>query len=101
MSSERLTDGEREDALSHLPGWQWDPLRGAINRQWEFDDFNAAWGFLSRVALLAERQDHHPEILCLENRVELTLTTPDAGGVSPRDIRLALAVSAMFARSEF
>lgn len=99
MSSTRLTVSERESALSHLPGWRWDPQRDAISRQWQFDDFNAAWGFLSRVALLAERQDHHPEILSLANRVELTLTSSEAGGLTARDIRLALAISAMFGRS--
>lgn len=99
MNFPRLNVEEREMALEHLPGWQWDSHRGAICRQWVFDDFNAAWGFMSRVALLAERQDHHPEWFNLENRVEITLTTQEAGGLTARDIRLAMAISAMYGRS--
>ncbi len=95
MTTLKLTPEERDTALANLPGWNWDADRDAITRQWKFADFNAAWGFMSRVALIAERQDHHPEWFNVWNRVEILLTTHDAGGLSVRDIRFAQAVQAL------
>jgi 4a-hydroxytetrahydrobiopterin dehydratase len=95
MTVPKLTPAEREDALKHLPGWKWDGNRDAITKQWKFADFNEAWGFMSRVALIAERQDHHPEWFNVWNRVEILLTTHDAGGLSARDVRFAQAVEAL------
>ncbi len=95
MTVPKLTPTEREDALAGLPGWTWDAKRDAIVKQWKFADFNAAWGFMSRVALIAERQDHHPEWFNVWNRVEILLTTHDAGGLSARDIRFAQAVETL------
>lgn len=91
----KLTDAERDAAMPHLPGWHWDAARGAISKQWKFADFNAAWGFMSRVALIAEKQDHHPEWFNVYNRVEIVLTTHEAGGLTARDIRFAQAVQAL------
>lgn len=78
-----------------LPGWKMAEGRDAITRSFRFADFSAAWGFMSRVALLAERHDHHPEWSNVWNRVEITLTTHDAGGLSARDVALAKAIDAL------
>ncbi|MCE2920434.1 MAG: 4a-hydroxytetrahydrobiopterin dehydratase, partial [Roseomonas sp.] len=64
----------------------------AITRSLRFKDFSEAWGFMARVGLLAEAQDHHPEWFNVWNRVEITLSTHDAGGLSARDVRLAKAI---------
>lgn len=78
-----------------LPEWRFDPGKNGIERKFRFRDFVQAWGFLSRVALLAEAHGHHPELSNNYNRVRLTLTTHDAGGVTEKDIRLALAIEAL------
>ncbi|MCS6892145.1 MAG: 4a-hydroxytetrahydrobiopterin dehydratase [Rhodovarius sp.] len=80
-----------------LPEWRLVEGRDAIARSFRFPDFSAAWGFMSRVALLAEAQDHHPEWSNVWNRVEILLTTHDAGGLSMRDIRLAQAIDRLLA----
>ncbi|HRP94705.1 MAG TPA: 4a-hydroxytetrahydrobiopterin dehydratase [Rhodocyclaceae bacterium] len=87
--SARLTDAERSAALAELPEWAVAEGRDAITRAYRFADFNAAFGFMSRVALYAEKRDHHPEWFNVYNRVEVTLATHDAGGVTARDIELA------------
>ena len=95
MTVPRLTDAERDAALTHLSGWS---LRGdglAIERSFRFADFSEAFGFMARVALAAEKADHHPEWFNVWNRVEITLTTHDAGGLSARDVALAEAIDAM------
>lgn len=76
-------------ALQRLEGWRAADGRDAIIKEFRFKDFNAAFGFMSRVALFAERNDHHPEWSNVYNRVDVTLTTHDAGGVSDKDIALA------------
>jgi 4a-hydroxytetrahydrobiopterin dehydratase len=79
-----------ETALRALPGWTRDAGdRDAITRGFRFTDFNAAWGWMSRVALLAETMNHHPEWSNVYNRVEVLLTTHDAGGVTELDVRMA------------
>ena len=80
-----------------LPHWTPVEGRDAISRSFRFADFNEAWGFMSRVALLAEKQDHHPEWWNVWNRVEITLTTHDAGGLSARDVALAKAIDGVVA----
>ncbi|MSO71520.1 MAG: 4a-hydroxytetrahydrobiopterin dehydratase [Alphaproteobacteria bacterium] len=87
--SEKLTGAKRKDALAALPGWIEVAGRDAIGKGFAFKSFNEAWGFMSRVALAAERMDHHPEWSNVYNRVEITLATHDAGGVTERDIKLA------------
>lgn len=87
-----LSAEERDRALAALPGWT---LRGegrAISRSFAFADFRAAFGFMAQVALLAEKQDHHPEWTNVYNKVDITLSTHDAGGLTVRDIRLAQAI---------
>lgn len=95
MPPARLTEDERAAALAGLPGWSLVPGRDAITRTFTFADFSGAWGFMSRVALLAERMDHHPEWSNVWNRVEITLSTHDVGGLSGRDVKLARAVDAL------
>jgi 4a-hydroxytetrahydrobiopterin dehydratase len=85
----KLTEVQRAALAETLPGWTLLADRDAITRTFKFADFSAAWGFMSRVALLAEKQDHHPEWENVYNRVTITLTTHDAGGLSARDVKLA------------
>ena len=92
---ERLDAAGRVELAARLPEWEVLPDRDAIRRRFRFQDFNAAWGFMSRVALLAEAQDHHPEWFNVWNRVEITLSTHDAGGLSVRDVALAKAIDAL------
>lgn len=95
MPIARLTPAERDAALADLPQWS---LRGdgfAIERALRFADFSAAFGFMTRVALYAEQADHHPEWSNVYNRVTITLTTHDAGGLSARDIAMARAIDAI------
>ncbi|MBC7770396.1 MAG: 4a-hydroxytetrahydrobiopterin dehydratase [Phycisphaerales bacterium] len=76
-------------ALARLENWQAEPDRDAISNEYRFKDFNAAFGFMTRVAMYAEKHDHHPEWHNVYNRVDVTLTTHDAGGVTDKDIALA------------
>ena len=92
---ERLPQDARDRLAGSLPGWRVLPERDAIARDFKFRDFNAAWGFMARVALLAEQRDHHPEWSNVYNRVSITLTTHDAGGLSERDVGLAQAIDAI------
>jgi 4a-hydroxytetrahydrobiopterin dehydratase len=91
----RLDDAARTAALSKLPGWSLVEGRDAITRQFTFKDFNAAFGFMTRAALVAERMDHHPEWSNVWNKVVVTLSTHDAGGLTERDIALAEAMNAI------
>ena len=88
----RLDDAARADALHALPGWSLVEGREAITRTFVFKNFNQAFGFMSRAALLAERMDHHPEWFNVWNRVEVTLATHDVGGLSELDLRMARAM---------
>jgi 4a-hydroxytetrahydrobiopterin dehydratase len=76
-------------ALATLPGWSATPGRDAIAKSFRFADFNAAFGFMARVALVAEKMDHHPEWSNVYNNVDVVLTTHDAGGVTDKDVALA------------
>jgi len=93
----RLTDGLLAESLASLPDWTHDSERDAITRRFTFKDFNQAFGFMARVALLAEKADHHPEWSNVWNRVDVLLTTHDAGGLSTRDIQMAHAIDALSA----
>jgi 4a-hydroxytetrahydrobiopterin dehydratase len=86
---EKLTGEARRRALADLDGWQEMGDRDAIRKSFAFKTFNQAWGFMSRVALAAERMDHHPEWFNVYNRVDIVLSTHDCGGLSDRDIALA------------
>jgi 4a-hydroxytetrahydrobiopterin dehydratase len=91
----KLDAAARSALPAALPLWQAVEGRDAIRRAFRFADFSEAWAFMSRVALLAEAQDHHPEWSNVYNRVEIVLSTHDAGGLSDRDVRLATAIDAL------
>jgi len=91
----KLTEAERAELEAILPGWAMVAGRDALAREFTFTDFNEAWAFMCRVALLAEKQDHHPEWSNVWNRVSITLATHDAGGLSRRDVKMARAIDAL------
>jgi 4a-hydroxytetrahydrobiopterin dehydratase len=92
---EKLKGEGRAAALRSLKDWAEVPGRDAIKKSFRFKDFNDAWGFMSRIALLAEKMNHHPEWFNVYNKVEITLSTHDAGGLSARDVKLAAAIDAL------
>lgn len=87
--ADKISGEDLEAALADLSGWAKAEERDAIARVFEFKDFNAAFAFMTRAALMAERMDHHPEWFNVYNRVEVTLSTHSAGGVTDLDLRLA------------
>ena len=89
MSRAKLPPEARKAALAKLPGWSDVSGRDAIAKKFVFRDFNAAFGFMARVALMAEKLDHHPEWFNVYNRVDVTLSTHDADGVTELDVKLA------------
>jgi 4a-hydroxytetrahydrobiopterin dehydratase len=91
----RLQGAARSEALKGLTGWTEVSGRDAIRRSLTFGDFSQAFGFMSRVAMMAEKLDHHPEWSNVYNRVEVTLSTHDAGGVTDLDIRLARFIDSL------
>jgi len=88
----KLTGPARDAALKSLTGWKAVDGRDAIARTFQFADFNRAFAFMTRAALLAEKMDHHPEWFNVYNKVEVTLSTHDAGGVTQKDIDMAKAM---------
>lgn len=90
-----LSDEERAAAIDSLIDWDYDEARDAFTRQFLFADFSGAFAFMTRVAMLAEVQDHHPEWSNVWNRVDILLTTHDAGGLSARDVTMATAIDAL------
>ena len=95
MTIAKLTEDERARSLSALPEWSLARGGEAIARKLQFADFSEAFAFMTRVALLAEKHDHHPEWSNVYNRVEIELTTHDAGGLSLRDVEMAKAIDAL------
>jgi 4a-hydroxytetrahydrobiopterin dehydratase len=91
----KLTEAQRAELLPTLHGWEHEPQRDAVTRRFDFDDFVGAFGFMTRVALLAEKADHHPEWSNVYSRVDILLTTHDAGGLSKRDVELARQIDAV------
>ena len=87
--AQKLTGQARADALRKLGGWSEVSGRDAITKTFVFKDFNEAFGFLTRAALVAEKMDHHPEWSNVYKTVDVTLSTHDAGGVTELDVRLA------------
>ena len=90
-----LTESEREAGLAGLDGWRFDAGRNGIARRFTFADFGAAFAFMTRVALAAEKADHHPEWSNVWNKVDILLSTHDAGGVTDKDIALAAKIDAI------
>src|SRR3954451_4612459 len=95
LMAELLSAEARKSALKGLPAWKEVAGREAIARTFTFKDFNEAFGFMSRAALIAEKRDHHPEWRNVYKTVEVVLSTHDAGGVTARDIELATAMNAI------
>ena len=93
----KLDAQQVREALATLPLWTHDAARGAIRRDFVFADFNEAFGFMTRMALAAERADHHPEWFNVYNRVEMTLSTHDCEGLSQRDLDMARLADRAFA----
>ena len=84
-----LTEEERDHWFSVIPKWKLSRKGAAIRRSFKFQDFSEAFAFMTRVAILAEKRDHHPEWSNVYNKVEIELTTHDAGGLSRRDMKMA------------
>jgi 4a-hydroxytetrahydrobiopterin dehydratase len=95
MQVSKLDEADRAAVLEQLPLWSYDADAKGIRRTLRFADFAEAFGFMARVAILAEKADHHPEWFNVYNRVEILLTTHDAGGLSRRDVELAAAIDAI------
>jgi 4a-hydroxytetrahydrobiopterin dehydratase len=95
MPVSKLDDLERAAALKELPLWEYDENAGGIRRRFTFKNFAAAFGFMTHAAILAEKADHHPEWFNVYNRVDILLTTHDAGGLSQRDIDLAKQIDSI------
>ena len=89
---DKLSDADRAAALGKLKGWSYDAAANAITQNFKFKDFSEAFAFMTRVALLAQSADHHPEWSNVYNKVGIRLTTHDAGGVTAKDIALAEAI---------
>jgi 4a-hydroxytetrahydrobiopterin dehydratase len=96
--SQPLSRDARDQLLSSVPGWTVDAVRDAIHRRYEFADFASAFAFMTQLALFAEKNNHHPEWTNVYNRVDMTLTTHDAGGLTRNDIVLAQHADTLFAR---
>ena len=94
----RLDPDLARELLEPLEQWHHDERRGAITREFVFADFTQAFAFMTQLALMAEKSDHHPEWSNVYNRVDITLTTHDVGGLSHRDIDLARCADAAFER---
>ena len=90
--SSKLTGDARKSALAGLKGWSETSGRDAITKKFVFKDFNQAFGFMTRAALVAEKMDHHPEWFNVYKTVDVTLSTHDAGGMTDRDVKLAEAM---------
>jgi 4a-hydroxytetrahydrobiopterin dehydratase len=86
---DKLSSADVRQLLAGLPHWRHDEQRGSITRQFVFADFAQAFAFMTQIALVAEKRDHHPEWANVYNKVEITLTTHDADGLTQRDIDLA------------
>jgi 4a-hydroxytetrahydrobiopterin dehydratase len=91
----KMSGAERQTRVKSLKGWR--IQKGKLHKEYKFADFNEAFGFMSRVALIAERMNHHPEWFNVWNRVVIDLTTHDAGGISEQDFQLAERVEMLVA----
>jgi len=95
MTDKPLVGVERAKALHELHGWAEAKGRDAITKTYQFKSFSQAWGFMSRVALYAEKEDHHPEWTNVYGRVDVTLSTHTAGGVTEKDVAMARKMEAL------
>lgn len=90
--AQKLDDAARKALAQHLPDWKMTDGRDAIAKTFKFKDFNAAFGFMTRTALVAEQMNHHPEWVNVWNKVDVTLSTHAAGGLTELDVKLAEAM---------
>lgn len=90
-----LSDSERAEALAGLEGWTFDAARNGIAKRFTFADFPAAFAFMTRVAFAAEKADHHPDWANVWNKVDILLSTHDAGGVTQKDVALARRIEGL------
>ncbi len=95
---DKLDNAQRDALPTLVPGWRHEQVRDAISREFVFADFTQAFAFMTQVALVAEKRDHHPEWSNVYNNVSVTLTTHDAGGLTEKDIYLAQAMNSAYAR---
>jgi pterin-4-alpha-carbinolamine dehydratase (EC 4.2.1.96) len=93
MSVSKLTEVEIASAIAQLAGWA--VVNGKLQKKWKFPDFISAMGFITKVAIVAEKMDHHPEMFNVYNQVTIDLTTHDAGGISAKDVELAQKIDAL------
>ncbi len=93
MSVSKLTEAEISSAIAQLTGWA--VVNGKLQKKWKFADFVSAMGFITKVAIVAEKMDHHPELFNVYNQVTIDLTTHDAGGISAKDVELAKKIDAL------
>ena len=91
--AEKLNAESIAESLETLTGWTHDRKTDTLRKKYKFKDFNAAWAFMSRVALLAEKMNHHPDWSNAYNKVDVTLTTHDADGITARDIKMAASMN--------
>lgn len=98
MTHSETRAGTLTEALTSPPGWTLEPARPALQRSFRFEDFAQAFGFMSQMALVSERMNHHPEWFNVYNRVDVTLTTHDTGGISALDLEWARRANAAFDR---
>ena len=96
MAVEQLSEEERDSWMRALPKWSLARDNKAIKRTFEFADFAEAFAFMTRIAIIAEKRDHHPEWSNVYNTVDITLTTHDAGGLSLRDVNMATKIDKLF-----
>lgn len=94
----KLSESERVEALTALPGWAFDEGRNGIARSFKFADFGEAFAFMTRIALEAEKADHHPDWSNVWNRVDILLSTHSAGGVTANDMKLAAKIEVIAGR---
>lgn len=95
--ADKLTTKQRETALRSLNGWVYDEAADAISHVFKFKDFSEAFGFMTRVALAADKAGHHPDWSNVYNKVTIALSTHDAGGLTDKDVALAKAIDAILA----
>jgi len=93
MSVSKLTEVEISSAIAQLAGWA--VVNDKLQKKWQFPNFISAMGFITKVAMVAEKMDHHPEIFNVYNRVTIDLTTHDAGGISAKDVELAKKIDTL------
>ena len=92
--TDKLTNPQLDEELNKLDGWKKDESPDSITKSFKFKSFSESWSFMSRIALLAEKMDHHPEWFNVYDRVDIKLSTHDVGGISQKDILMAIKIDA-------